>query len=84
MTLWIAFGLMCLVAVVFVALPLYRGANRLSPLLAGSVDRQTLQRDDDRVATGFRETGESFTFAAMGSIIARDGYRSMVELGCGR
>ena len=37
MTLWIAFGLMSLLAAVFVALPIYRGANRLSPLLAGSV-----------------------------------------------
>ena len=37
MTLWIVFGLMCLCAVVFIALPLYRPNKRLSPLLAGSV-----------------------------------------------
>ena len=37
MMLWIAFGAMCLLAVLFVAWPLYRGKQTLSPLLAGSV-----------------------------------------------
>lgn len=37
MTLWIAFGLMSLLAVVFVAWPLYSTDRKLSPLVAGSV-----------------------------------------------
>ena len=37
MTLWIAFGVMCLFAVLFVAWPLYRGDRKLSPAVAGSV-----------------------------------------------
>ena len=37
MILWIAFGLMSLLAVVFVALPLYRADRKLSPVVAGSV-----------------------------------------------
>jgi hypothetical protein len=41
------------------------------------------RRDDDRVAAGFRETGASFTFAAMARIIEAEGFSGMVELGCG-
>ena len=37
MTLWITFGVMCLLAVLFVAWPLYRRENTLSPLIAVSV-----------------------------------------------
>ena len=37
MTLWIAFVLMALAATLFVAVPLWRGQRRLSPLLAVSV-----------------------------------------------
>ncbi len=37
MTLWIAFSAMCLLATLFVAWPLYRRQQRLSPLIAGSV-----------------------------------------------
>jgi len=37
MTLWIAFGVMCLLAVLFVAWPLYRGNQKLSPQVALSV-----------------------------------------------
>ena len=55
----------------------------LRGLLAGEVSRDSLRRDDDAVALGFRQTGASFTFAAMGNIIEREGYSSLVELGCG-
>lgn len=37
MTLWIVFGAMCLLAALFVAWPLYRQQQRLSPLVAASV-----------------------------------------------
>ncbi|MDJ0851854.1 MAG: class I SAM-dependent methyltransferase [Myxococcota bacterium] len=55
----------------------------LPGLLAGEVSRDSLRRDDDAVALGFRQTGASFTFAAMGNIIEREGTSSLVELGCG-
>ena len=37
MTLWIAFAVMCLVATLFAAWPLYRGHRRLSPTVAATV-----------------------------------------------
>ena len=37
MTLWVAFGLMCVLATVFVAWPLYRHQQRMSPLVATAV-----------------------------------------------
>ncbi len=55
----------------------------LRGLMKGEVSRESLRRDDDAVAQGFRQTGASFTFAAMGNIIEREGYSSVVELGCG-
>ncbi len=58
--------------------------GNLRGLLTGQVSRDSLRRDDDAVAMGFRQTGASFTFAAMGNIIEREGGpSSLVELGCG-
>lgn len=37
MTLWVLIALMCVGATLFVAWPLYRGQQRLSPLLGGSI-----------------------------------------------
>ena len=37
MTMWILFAAMCLLAIVFVALPLYRRQQRLSPLIAAAI-----------------------------------------------
>lgn len=37
MTLWVSIALMCVVATLFVAWPLYRKQQRLSPLAAGSI-----------------------------------------------
>ncbi|MDJ0864861.1 MAG: class I SAM-dependent methyltransferase [Myxococcota bacterium] len=57
--------------------------TNLRGLIAGEVSRDSLRRDDDRVAVGFRQTGASFTFAAMGNIVEQEGFSSVVELGCG-
>jgi len=57
--------------------------DHLTPLALGEVKLDDLERRDEWVAQGFRDTGRRITFRVMKAIARKKNWASMIELGCG-
>lgn len=57
--------------------------DHLTPLAQRDVKLDDLERRDEWVAQGFRDTGKRITFRVMKAIAKRKNWTSMIELGCG-